>query len=146
MQRRFTACPTESRGLRHEAHAQDEEKDTLGPGVLGWIACLPSPHRRSKGKLCLQPQFATHLPLECLIGAQPEYQLGQPIVVTGTLQSRGPAIWVLSWSTFLDPKVFDSLTITTSGSTGFLRGILPSTLRLPPAGLERLWSGFCADR
>jgi hypothetical protein len=41
--------------------------------------------------------------LECTIEAQPEYRLGEPITVTGTLRNTGQTgVWVLKWNTFFD--------------------------------------------
>jgi hypothetical protein len=56
-------------------------------------------------------------PLECLIEAQSEYQLGKPITVKGTLHNSGSAaIWILSWNTFLEPQWQNCLSVTHNGS------------------------------
>jgi lysine-specific metallo-endopeptidase family protein/uncharacterized protein DUF5050 len=45
----------------------------------------------------------TRLPIECHIETQPEYQLGKPITVKGTLHNSSAfPIWILSWNTFLN--------------------------------------------
>jgi hypothetical protein len=63
--------------------------------------------------------------LECRIETQPEYRVGKPITVKGSLLNTGSkAVWVLKWNTFLEGMWGHFVRLTLQGAPVPYEGIL----------------------
>jgi hypothetical protein len=93
------------------------------------------------------PKQEDGLPLSCSIEAQSKYQLGNPVIVKGTLHNSGSSdMWVLRASTFLTPDWSGSLRVSHDGAPVSTTGAALRSRVVNKDSYERIPAGQSLSR